>query len=252
MSGFELEPACGRHGDLLEQVHLAGLERCHLCAGFGDDAKGHPVEVGRFVAAKAVRSIAFGIRRVVGELLDRDVAVRNVFDVLERAGADEARLARRRLSVLLGDDDGWRAGRGKALEEGRRRFDHVERHLVVSGDLDVLNRSEQVRGGPYLAIAIKRRLHVPGRHLLAVVKQHALAQREDVGQAVFGDLDAFREDRDRRDVLAKAVERLVDVHVDVARRLRGRGHRVETRWVRSLHGDELAALGLGEGREACE
>ena len=82
---------------------------------------------------------------------------------------------------------------------------------------------EQRRGRADLPVALERGDDVVRVELLAVVELHALADREDVGLAVLGDLHAFGELRDRLCVLVARVERLVDMQRDVARGLR-RGH----------------------------
>ena len=72
-----------------------------------------------------------------------------------------------------------------------------DRDLVRSARLDRVDRREQRRGGADLPVALQRGHHVVRVELLPVVELHALADREDVCLAIFADLHAFGELRDR-------------------------------------------------------
>ena len=85
-------------------------------------------------------------------------------------------------------DNPRRAGRGRRIE-GQKilpRLPELKAHAVRVDDLDLPNSVLQ-RLGRHSAVAFEGELHVVGRHQLAVVETHALAQNELVREPVRGD-----------------------------------------------------------------
>ena len=138
-------------------------------------------------------------------------------------------------------------GRREIVEEGRLDVLQSDRDLVRSARLDRVDRREQRRGGADLPVAFERGHHVVRVEVLPVVELHALADREDVCPAIFADLHAFGELRDRLCVLVAGVESLEDVQRDVARGLRRSHVGVDRRRCLDDRDDDIPALSLRRG-----
>ena len=102
--------------------------------------------------------------------------------------------------------------------------------IIVEGASDVaaalalglvaVGRPSNVGGAADLGVAHHAGARIGGGERLAVVEFHPGAQRERVGQAVGGDVDALGELRLRVGRLVAGIQRFVHVHVHVARRRR--------------------------------
>ena len=148
-------------GGFVDQ-HLAGLDRCRARAGFRHEAEDRAVDEHLLPAREPVALGVVRVRHVVGEPLERGVAVGRVFDELHRAGADELEVLRI-LGRLLGRIDGERrARRGQRVEEIRLHLLQPHRHLERPGRLHLVDTAQQDRCQPDLAEALQRRDHILG------------------------------------------------------------------------------------------
>ena len=138
----DLEPRVGgerlghRAVDGLDDVELAGLQRGELRGGVRHEAEHGAVDVDVLASGEPVAVLVVGVRHVVGEALDGDVAVRHVFDELERPGADEGEVLERLHRLFLGIDGDRRARRGEVVDEGGLQGFQLHRHFQRPGGLD--------------------------------------------------------------------------------------------------------------------
>ena len=174
------------------------------------------------------------------------MAVGLVFDESERPGTDDVDLVGRLGRFLCRIDRNRRARRGEVIEESRLHVLQRHRHLIGAGLGHLVDGAQQRRGCADFAVALQRGDDVFGVEFLPVVEFNPLADRKHVGLPVLRDFDVFGQLRNGLRILVAGVERLVNLQVDVARRLRGGHLRIERRRRLRDRNDHIAALGLRE------
>ena len=213
---------------LVEQVHLALLQRVDARLQVRDDVPLHAVHQHALAAGIAARRRVD--RLVVGVLLEDELRAGVVL------GRDEAerplpvrgahRRIPRRLEIGRAHDDAARLGEreldiGERLREG-------DAEAVVAGRLQrALALEHELDERHLLAGALDRRDHVRARDLLAAVEDEAVAQREIVGELVVRDMLRADHLLLRLEIGVERVERVIHHQPEDRRHRRGGDMRVE-------------------------
>ena len=249
-----LEPLGRLGGDVLDRVELALLEPGDARPALGDDLERDRIEVGDLAAAEAGPVGERLVDLVLLEALEPDVGVRDPLDELVGARADVGvALAARLRRLLRRHDDDRHPERRQLFEERRHRLLQLDLERVLLRRGQRRHRVEDLLVHPEPLVALERRQHVGRGHLLPVVEEHALPQRERVREAVGADDPLLGQLRDGGVRLVAGEQGLVHVHRDVAARDRGGEVHVEPGDLRLLGEHHVApAPGRRVGREDAE